>query len=181
MSTKAEAKRPSQVFASRMREARERKRWSQQDMADRLSEMGEPTDRATLARTETLNRGLSLDDAIAYSAALGASFVHMVCPLEAAEPVALAPGLVLSARHVRDWMRGQREIRPEDQRTFITEAPQEELVARQQVLINVASERLQDVVDAIVADDRERAADLIDELNPLLAQIRREITDGPRS
>lgn len=174
-------KRPSEVFAERMREARERKRWSQQDMADRLAEMGDPTDRATLARTETRARGLSLDDAVAYSAALGASFIHMVCPLDPAEPVAVAPKLVLPAGHVRDWMRAKRVIRPEDKRTFLTEAPEDEWIARQHVLIGVAVDRLQDVVDAVAREERDRAADLIDELNPLLAQIRREVTDGAHS
>lgn len=174
-------KRPSEVFAERMREARERKRWSQQDMADRLAEMGNPTDRATLARTETRTRGLSLDDAVAYSAALGASFIHMVCPLDPAEPVAVAPKLVLPAGHVRDWMRAKRVIRPEDKRTFLTEAPEEEWIARQHILINVAATTLGEAADALGADDRARAADLMDQLDPLIIQIRKEIADGAHS
>jgi transcriptional regulator with XRE-family HTH domain len=51
--------KPSEVFAERMQEVRERRRWSQQELADRLDELGWPTDRSTLARIEGKSRGVA--------------------------------------------------------------------------------------------------------------------------
>lgn len=174
--------RPGAVFASRMREVRRRRGWSQQDLADRLAELGEPTDRATLARTETRQRGLSLDDAMAYAAALGVAFVHMVCPLENEREVVVASDMVVPARQLREWVRGRVVLDPgDDERTFLAEAPKDEWIARQHLLIDVAYRRLADVVQALADDDRDAAADLIDELNPLMVQIKREIRSGSHS
>ncbi len=174
------AKRPSEVFADRMRKARERKGWSQQDMADRLAEMGEPTDRATLARTETRARGLSLDDAMAYAAALGASFTHMVCPLDNAEPVALASKLVLPSRQVRDWIKHGRALRPEDSRTVVLESPDEEWMARQHVYLNVILDRVQALVDAVVDDERDAVDNITDAINDALEKQRAEMKERQR-
>jgi transcriptional regulator with XRE-family HTH domain len=170
-------KRPSEVFAERLREARERKRWSQQDLADRLAEMGEPVDRATIARTETGARGVYLDDAVAYAAALGASFLHMVVPLGNDQPVIVAPNLVVSPIAARQWMRAQAPLRPEDQRTLVTESPDDEWVGRQNVLVNVLLEKVQSLIDAW--GDKDRSVDIIEkQINPVLDILRRDLAGG---
>lgn len=99
-------KRPSQLFSERIREARERRRWSQQDLALRLAEMGSPTDRATVARTETGARGISLDDALMLAAALDVSPVRLLLPTSQEDYVALAAGFKVAAYHVEPWLLG---------------------------------------------------------------------------
>lgn len=180
MGKKVTAKRPSGVFAGRLREAREHKGWSQQDLCDRLAEVGARTDRATIARTESGERGVSLDDAVLYSAALGASLVHMIIPINGGELLALAPQWEVTPRLARHWVRAESALRPEDGRTLVAEAPEEEWLARQHVFLDLAAAQLRDVVDAVVDEDRERAADSIDKLNLLLERIRKEVDDGPR-
>jgi transcriptional regulator with XRE-family HTH domain len=162
-----------------MKEVRERKRWSQQDLANRLAEMGDPTDRATIARTETRARGLSLDDAVAYAAALGASFVHMVCPLDRTELVALGSKMAVPSVEVRDWIRGQRSLRPEDERTLVMESPDEEWMARQHVYLDVAINRMQAVLDALALGDQEGVKELTPSANEALVRLRRESADRP--
>jgi transcriptional regulator with XRE-family HTH domain len=89
-----------------MRVGRERRGWSQQDMANRLAEMGEPIDRATLARTESGARGLALDDALLYAAALDASPVGLLFPEDDEAPVALGPKFRVRSAYARRWLMG---------------------------------------------------------------------------
>lgn len=99
-------KTPSQFFSERMRETRERRRWSQQDLALRLGEMGAPTDRATVARTETGARGISLDDALMLAAALEVSPLALILPDDEDDRVALAPSYKIDAELLRRWLVG---------------------------------------------------------------------------
>ena len=75
-------------------------------MANRLAEMGEPIDRATLARTESEARGLSLDDALLYAAALDASPVGLLFPKDDDAPVALGPQFRVRSEYARRWLMG---------------------------------------------------------------------------
>lgn len=103
---------PTEVFIQRVKEVRERRRWTQRDMCARLAAVGKTTDPATLARVEVGKRGVSLDDAIAYSAVLGPGLVNMVVPLDDMATVALAPDVVVSAPDARWWLRGVSPVRP---------------------------------------------------------------------
>lgn len=179
MPKKPSALRPSQVFAGRMRYLRERRRWSQQDLADRLAEMGNPTDRATIARTETLTRGLSLDDAVLYAAALGGSLTHMVAtpapPLSDETPIAIGPKFVVPPVRVRRWVRGQASLREEDRQTFTEEVSDDERAVREDTYLAVIAARSQHFIDAMLAGDDEAAADYADELIFVLERKRRDL------
>lgn len=89
-----------------MRQVRETRRWSQQDLANRLGEMGSPTDRATLARTEMGGRGVSLDDALMLAAALDVSPLSLILPDEEEACIALAPAMAASSDDVHRWVCG---------------------------------------------------------------------------
>ncbi len=113
---------PGQTFARQVRETRERKPWSQEQLASRLKGLGVDWDRATLARLETGKRKASLDDAMLLAAALGVSPQYLFLP-RSSEPVQLAPNLTVDVRLARDWMRGLATLRGADERTFFTEVP----------------------------------------------------------
>ena len=152
---KPQARRPSEIFAERVRAVREARRWNQQDLADRLAEIGAPTDRATVARTETGARGISLDDAITYSVALGSQLIHMVVGVTG-ERVALAPDLDVSDVTARRWLRGQLSLEDEhealqgDERTYFSEIPEEEWLAQQRFGIGMLLRQVEGLVDAAV-------------------------------
>ncbi len=119
---------PGQAFARQVRESRERKPWSQEQLVDRLREMGVEWDRATLARLEAGRRKVSLDEALLLAAALGVSPQYLVLP-RSNEPVQLAPNLTVEVRLARDWMRGFTPLSDDDERSFFTEVPDDQLAA----------------------------------------------------
>ena len=179
---KPQARRPSEIFAERVRAVREARRWNQQDLADRLAEIGAATDRATVARTETGARGISLDDAITYTAALGSQFIHMVVGVTGGD-VALAPGLEASDVTARRWLRGQLSLQEEhealqgDERTYWSEIPEEEWLAQQRFGIGMLLRQVEGLVNAAVAEDREGMLLAIDSVN---AELERQRADAER-
>ena len=117
-----------QAFARQVRESRERKPWSQEQLVDRLREMGVEWDRATLARLEAGKRKASLDEAMLLAAALGVSPQYLFLP-RSNEPVQLAPNLTVEVRLARDWVRGYTPLNEADERSFFTEVPDDQLAA----------------------------------------------------
>jgi transcriptional regulator with XRE-family HTH domain len=99
---------PEDAVARGIREARRRRGWTQQNLADRLAAIGYPLDRSTLAKLETTKkaRGISLNDALAIAAALGIAPVHLLTGL-GDEAIALGEKLSAPAWHVRAWIRGR--------------------------------------------------------------------------
>lgn len=157
---------PSEAFRLQMPVMRDRKqpRWSQEALAAAVSELGEPMHQATVAKIESGTRGISLDDAMGIAAALGVSPVHMVAAsfLQDVDRVAVAPKLPATTSLVRGWMRGQSPLREQDARFFFTEVSEEEWLAQQQVGLQAILSMVQDLIEAVVADDRDRVADLLD-------------------
>jgi transcriptional regulator with XRE-family HTH domain len=102
---------PEQVFAQRVREIRTRRGWTQQKLAERLSELGLPTDRTTVLKIEkgetTRARNVSLREALAIAAALEVAPVHLIAPLEDDVLVAVTDEHVITAKHLRGWIRAE--------------------------------------------------------------------------
>jgi transcriptional regulator with XRE-family HTH domain len=159
-------KRPSQILAQQLREIRERRRWTQQDLVDRLDELGQPIDRAAIARIETARRGVSLDEALLLAAALGVSPTNLFLPLSpaVAERVAIAPKLHIENEHARLWVRGWQALRDEDQRTYQDMIPESEWLAQQDSMVRLLHSRLQDLSDAVATKDEQAIADFMEEL-----------------
>jgi transcriptional regulator with XRE-family HTH domain len=172
---RAKAPTPRQVAARRIQEIRKAKGWSQQDLADRLGELGTPMDRATVARTEGGTRGLSLDDAFLFAAALGVRPTSVFFGFVYNDPVQLSPKLTLPAGEARRWMHGQHPLRPEDFRTYYTEVPDEELAVRQHTALGQVMAGVQDLEAAWRDDDKERGAELIDHIQEWLDRARSEL------
>jgi transcriptional regulator with XRE-family HTH domain len=180
---KPRGRRPSEVFAESLRRVRERRRWTQQDLADRLGELGAPTDRATIARTENNNRGLSLDDALLYALAVGAAPANMITITEDGGPIALAPKLSVMPVEARYWIRGSAILGGPlplsgDDRTYATEVSDEEWVALQKYAMRGVIDDVQRLVNAVGARDatpeeKDTIGELIDRINASLEQLQR--------
>jgi transcriptional regulator with XRE-family HTH domain len=69
---------PTQAFARSVKKGRQLLDWNQQQLAERLTELGLPTRQSTVARIETGKRGVSLDDAVALSIALDIALPNMI-------------------------------------------------------------------------------------------------------
>jgi transcriptional regulator with XRE-family HTH domain len=108
------ALRPAEVFGRRVKEAREALNWSQQQLADRLTEIGRKTDRATVTRLEQGKTLAALDMVIAAAAALHVPPVHLLVPREDDAAVAITPKLKVDAPDARAWIRGRGLLPGED-------------------------------------------------------------------
>src|SRR3954449_11513187 len=87
--------RPGEAFAIRLHDARTAKRWSQQQLADRLAELGCPIHRVTLAKYEQglqLSQNVSLEHVLAIAVALGVAPIHLFVPFtDASQKLRVTP------------------------------------------------------------------------------------------
>jgi transcriptional regulator with XRE-family HTH domain len=101
-----EAKSPSEAAAEELRRVRMRKGWNQQQLADRLYELGAPTDRATISKIETGDRRIALDEVFWFAYALGVSPQALILPRRFGSSVAVTPTTSLETPLALDWLRG---------------------------------------------------------------------------
>ena len=97
--------RPSEVFGERLREVRRARGLSQTELAYSVDSRGVPMNKAALLRIESRERGLSLDEAIAITAALPAAPAHMLTPPNDAY-LKLDDKIAIDGEGVREWLRG---------------------------------------------------------------------------
>lgn len=97
-------KRPSEVFAARLRETRKARGLKQSDVAQRMTEHGRPMNKAAVLRIERGERGLGLDEAIALAATLSAVPAQLLTPREG-ERVGLTDKLGVDGLGMRGWLR----------------------------------------------------------------------------
>lgn len=103
----SEQLRPAQIAARRIKEARKSRGWTQEQLSERLGEVGYPKTREVLTKLESGSyRGVSIDDMFGLAAALGVFPVHLLTPLEDEATVAVTNRVQLSAAAFRDWIRG---------------------------------------------------------------------------
>jgi transcriptional regulator with XRE-family HTH domain len=123
--------KPSQIFAKRMRDVRNRRGWSMRDFSERLSGLGVKLSASQIAKIETGIRHVSLDEGIAIAIALGVSPLHLFVPIDKVQPVALTPKFTQAPTIVRAWVRGTLPFpTSREDLLFVTEAPREEVSAR---------------------------------------------------
>jgi transcriptional regulator with XRE-family HTH domain len=115
------------IAVGRIRELRRRHGWTQQQLADRLNQLGAHIDRAAVAKVELEKRRLTLDEAFHYALALDVAPVHLLVPTDGDEPVRLATNLECTPRDARRWIRGEYAMPPyQDARFYHSAVPPEE-------------------------------------------------------
>jgi transcriptional regulator with XRE-family HTH domain len=115
---------PSEVFRERLREVRRLKGWTQQQLADVLTDAGLKLDATAVTRLERGTRGVALDEVVAIAAALGVSPLHLIVPLHNDELLNVDPQLSTDAVTARAWIRGQQPLREtDDDKWFYSQMP----------------------------------------------------------
>jgi len=103
------AKRPAEIVAVRVKEARNAHKWLQTDLVKRLEELGAHGWRQS--KIAKLERGeikrLTLEETLELAAALGVKPTHL---LAGDEEIAITPKLVTSGADVREWIAGRRPL-----------------------------------------------------------------------
>jgi transcriptional regulator with XRE-family HTH domain len=176
-----DARKPSEVLRSRLREVRRRREWSQEDLAERLKELGVPMDRAVLARIEGGTRGVSLDEGFILAAALGVDPSTLFFPVARNEWVELAPRVLRTAEQARMWIRGMGPVLDGDDRFYLSEAADEDWARRSVGALAAIFDLVRELVSAVDDKDEARAADRLQELGAQAAgyeRILRRATEG---
>jgi transcriptional regulator with XRE-family HTH domain len=101
-----------QVVASNVRRWRDTRQLDQQDLADRLCDLGWQTDQPTVARIERGKRKVSVDDLAVLAVALNVPPPLLLLPVHDAESVALTPKGTspVYAWDVFEWMVGNEPL-----------------------------------------------------------------------
>ena len=102
---------PSQVFVAELGPARRRKGLSQQELADRLEDIGAPIDRSTIGKIEADKRKVSLDELFSFALALGVSPLALVVP-RSMEKMSVSPGVAADTQQVVHWVRNLYPLWP---------------------------------------------------------------------
>jgi transcriptional regulator with XRE-family HTH domain len=132
------SKRPSQIAAQRIKELRNRHNWSQQQLADRITELGSPIDRAAIAKLEAgpKQRRLQLDEMFVFAFALDVAPISLVLPTED-EDIHVAGRTEAATATVRSWFVGEQPLGGpdggQDSRTYFSEVPEREFLSRIQI------------------------------------------------
>jgi transcriptional regulator with XRE-family HTH domain len=174
-------KRPSEAFAEQMRIQRERKGWSQKQLAARLAKLGFDVHQTTIGKWEAGERRITLDEALAISVALDVSPAHMVAGSYLGGAFGRASiGLTantdpVSPREMRMWVRGQRPLWGQDEKRYYTEVAPDEWVAMQRAGVTTLLRSVQELVDAWADGDRESAGEIIEAIDDELERQRRAL------
>ncbi len=96
--------RPSEAFAARLKELRNARGLSQAELAKLMNDAGQEMSKVALLRIEKGQRGLSLDEALAFAAVLRAVPAHMLSP-RAGEVVMLTKNEGVDGEGLRAWLR----------------------------------------------------------------------------
>jgi len=123
------SKRPSEVAARRIKELRKAHGWTQQELADRLGELGSPIDRVAIAKLETSQRRLLTDEAFLFAFALDVAPINLFLPLED-EDIQVASRTAASSVALRGWVSGEAPLGGQDARRYFSEVPEAEFLAR---------------------------------------------------
>jgi len=97
-------RRPSEVFAVRLREMRNERGRTLEQLAARVNEMGVPMTKTAVLRIEKGERGISLDEAVAFAAALNVVFASLLSPPEG-EVIAVTDKMAMNGERFREWLR----------------------------------------------------------------------------
>jgi transcriptional regulator with XRE-family HTH domain len=112
---------------ARIRELRQARGMTQQDLADRLNLNGARIDRTAVAKIEKGRRELTLAEAFMFAVALSVAPVHLFVPTDDDEPIMLTPTRGSTPEGMRAWIRGESPIG--DPRAYFSTVPSDEFNA----------------------------------------------------
>ena len=119
-----------------VREARDRRGWTGQQLADRCADAGMPAlDRSAVTNIETgRRRRIGVDEWLVLAAVLDVAPLHLLFPRADDDVVAVTPTGSVSAGQARRWATGREPLPDGDERTFRYEVPDSEYERRSQRL-----------------------------------------------
>ncbi|CAN5874289.1 hypothetical protein BH23ACT5_BH23ACT5_09970 [soil metagenome] len=109
-------RKPGDILADRLRHYRSQRGWSQRDLCQAVGDkFGATINPATVARLETGQRRVTVDEACMLAVALGVPLALLLWPIHETEPVNIAPGVSVTPWDAFEWMVGNRGFGVDDQ------------------------------------------------------------------
>jgi transcriptional regulator with XRE-family HTH domain len=102
-----EASKPSEILGRQLRRWRDERKLTAQGLQDRLAEMGSDLDRRAIAKIETGNRGVSLDEWLQLAHALAVPPPLLFLDLQSGQRVSVAANVYLHPWIVWEWVVGE--------------------------------------------------------------------------
>ena len=156
----------SKIVARQLPAYRERRGLSQRGLSRVLDDVGVSMAHPTIARTETGQRSVTLDETLALAAVLDLYPHHLFLPVsEPTALVAITPTLEVDPGHARRWVRGNHPLHGQDKRAVRSIFAAEEMLAAQDVSVRALLNQVERLVSATLRNDRDGMADAVDELN----------------
>jgi transcriptional regulator with XRE-family HTH domain len=119
-----------QVIGDQIRLFRDRRGWTQEELAAQVEELGVPMSNVTVARIEKAKGrkvGLSVEELLAFAAVLGVSPKNLLTPGDKGARLRLFPTIdPVDAELVRAWIRGENVLFDDDSWRTYSEAFSEE-------------------------------------------------------
>jgi transcriptional regulator with XRE-family HTH domain len=112
-----------EVFARRLREARDARGWTQQELSAELGRLGAPMDRTTVAKIEKGQRQARVEELVAFAAALDVSPAFLLLPLRLDTTVALTPKMTVETVTALRWACGEGPLDSANERFYRFQAP----------------------------------------------------------
>lgn len=103
---KHEPMKPSQVLGNRVLELRNRRGWTQDELAERMNDLGWVWQRTTIAKIELGQRQVTVDEFVSLAYALGAAPIALLTRPDG-EAQGIAPSIETSSTKLWQWMSGQ--------------------------------------------------------------------------
>lgn len=173
----ADAIPPTRVLADQLPILRARCRppLSQPGLVAKLRDVGFATSQPAIARTEAQEgkgrKGVTIEEVFALALALDASPVHIIVPHTKSYPVAITPTRSASPRAAREWIRGQRPLPGQDERTFRLQEVSAYRRAAEATSLHIVLDRVRDLVDVALRERKRTSpafADAVEAINKAL-------------
>jgi transcriptional regulator with XRE-family HTH domain len=180
------------VFAERLRELRESRHLNQQQLATRLDEEFDiKLDRTAIAKIENGDRNVSIEDAVAFAAALNVSPIMLMSP-RGTEPAIAIGSMSMTADQFRDWARGNLPAPLRDPKGRLHESEAREFHETMSDLEYAARDRLPSLPELkqlvfnlqfIAGTSRERTllSRFLNHIDTCVSHLRDEVKKGDRS
>jgi transcriptional regulator with XRE-family HTH domain len=111
-----------EVYARRLRGIRNRRGWTQQQLADALRALDFPLGRVAIAKIENGKRPMEVSELVALATALDVPPAALFLPLGEAA-VALTKGRTVDFAAAAAWAADDGPLDPENARTYLLESP----------------------------------------------------------
>lgn len=174
----SQAQRVGAVFAGRLRNARKARGWTQQALADAVTELGHPINRVTIAKIEdgkTRASNVTIEELLVFAAALDMPPSLLLVPLGTADRVAITPTLSVHPDAAMQWFEGEEPLLVwnEERQRFVQRHRQAWLKASEPLHLH---QRFRQTIEDLA--DREhdvKAAELVGDERQLHAARERRV------